>query len=137
MAKLWRTLTLIGLTYSLPLLAQSTGEKLNQGLENVKEGSKQTIEGIGAAAKDAGAKASAAAQEAGAKASAAGQKVGRALKSATCPVVGDRSTKLYYAKDSKSYASVLDGQKYFEDDDRACFMSEDAARAEGYARDPN
>jgi hypothetical protein len=105
----------------------STGsEKVNQGLENVKEGTKQTAEGL-----------SNAAAEAGKEASAAGKKVGRAIKAATCPIVGDRKTKLYYAKDSKSYAKVLDGQKYFEDDDRACFMTEQAARDEGYARDAN
>ncbi|MES2743982.1 MAG: hypothetical protein V4655_01085 [Bdellovibrionota bacterium] len=102
------------------------GEKVNQGLENVKEGTRQTAEGI-----------STAAAEAGKEASAAGAKVGRALKAATCPVVGDRKTKLYYAKDSKSYAKVLDGQKYFEDDDRSCFMTEQAARDEGYTRNAN
>ncbi len=105
---------------------EGSAEKVNQGLENVKQGTKQAAEGIKGAA-----------EEAGAKASTVGKSVGRALKAATCPIVGDRSTKLYYAKDSKSYASILDGQKYFEDDDRACFLSEEAARNEGYRRDSN
>ncbi len=126
MSVLSKSLMILSLSYALPLLADGAGEKVSEGLENVKNGTKQAAEGLGTAA-----------QEAGTKASVVGQKVSRVLKSATCPVVADRSTKFYYAKDSKSYAKVLDGQKYFEDDDRACFMSEEAARAEGYKRDPN
>lgn len=109
-----------------PATGEKSGDKVNRGLETVKEGTKEAAEGI-----------SNAASEAGTKASAAGHKVGQAIKAATCPIVGDRKTKLYYAKDSKSYETVLEGQKYFEDDDRACFMTEQAARDEGYTRNAN
>ncbi|MBC7658926.1 MAG: hypothetical protein H7249_04390 [Chitinophagaceae bacterium] len=101
-------------------------ETIEHGLETVKDG---TIE--------AGKSVSAAAEEVGKNAAEVTKKVGRTIKAVTCPVVGDRKTKLYYAADSKSYQVVLDGQKYFEDDDRSCFRTEDAARAEGYTRSAN
>lgn len=106
--------------------SETSGEKVDRGLENVKQGTKEAAEGI-----------SNAASEATDKATSAGRKVGMAIKAATCPVVGDRKSKRYYAKDSKSYAAILDGQKFFEDDDRACFMSEESARNEGYTRNSN
>ena len=102
------------------------GDKVEHGLENVKEGTKEVVKGIQTTA-----------EAAGKTATEVTQKVGRSIKAATCPVVGDRKTKLYYAQDSKSYLQVLDGQKYFEDDDRSCFMTEQAARNEGYVRSAN
>lgn len=101
----------------------TSGEKIEQGLQNVKEGTKEVAKEVGAAA-----------EKVGEKAVEAGRKVGQSFKAATCPVVGNRKTKLYYASDSKSYEEILSGQKYFEDDDRACFMTEKSARDEGYTR---
>lgn len=105
---------------------KTPGERVESGLSTVKAGTEEAARGV-----------SNAASEAGRTASDVTQKVGRSIKAATCPVVGDRKTKLYYAADSKSYAQVLDGQKYFEDDDRSCFMTEQAARADGYTRSSN
>ncbi|RYZ57022.1 MAG: hypothetical protein EOP07_11035 [Proteobacteria bacterium] len=105
---------------------KTAGERVESGLSTVSEGTKEAARGV-----------STAASEAGRTASDMTQKVGRSIKAATCPVVGDRKTKLYYAADSKSYTQVLDGQKYFEDDDRSCFMTEQAARADGYTRSTN
>lgn len=106
--------------------AKTPSERVDNGLENVKEGTKEVAKGLQTTA-----------EAAGKTATEVTQKVGRSIKAATCPIVGDRKTKLYYAKDSKSYLQVLDGQKYFEDDDRSCFMTEDAARGEGYVRSAN
>ena len=99
------------------------GEKIKQGLTDVKEGTTEAAKEVGTAA-----------EKVGQSAADTGRKVGRSLKAATCPVVGDRNTKLYYAQDSKSYDTVLEGQKYFQDDDRECFMTEQAARSGGYKR---
>lgn len=113
---------LIGTT-SLRAAEPTAGEKIQKGLNEVKEGSKEVAKEVGATA-----------EKVGQTASEAGRKVGRTFKAATCPVVGDRNSKLYYAADSKSYESVLSGQKYFEDDDRECFMTEKNARDQGYTR---
>lgn len=112
--------------FAVEATAPSSGDKVEHGLENVKEGSKEVAKGIQTTA-----------EAAGKAASDVTEKVGRSIKAATCPVVGDRKSKLYYAADSKSYLQVLDGQKYFEDDDRSCFMTEQAARNEGYVRSAN
>lgn len=104
----------------------TSGGKVEHGLENVKEGTKEVAKGLQTTA-----------EAAGKTATEVTQTLGRSIKAATCPIVGDRKTKLYYAKDSKSYLQILDGQKYFEDDDRSCFMTEDAARNDGYVRSAN
>ncbi len=120
----------ISMMLASPILAANSNktpnENLQSGLETVKEGTKEAAEGVGKAA-----------AEVGKNANAVTQKVSRSFKAATCPIVGDRKTKLYYAKDSRSYEEVLDGQKYFEDDDRSCFMTEEAARNGGYTRSAN
>ena len=105
---------------------KAPNESVQNGVENIKEGTKEAAQGVEKAA-----------EKASVEAGLVGKKMGRALKAATCPIVGDRKSKLYYAKDSRSYEQVLDGQKYFEDDDRACFMTEQAARDDGYTRSAN
>jgi hypothetical protein len=99
--------------------------KIKQGLENVKEGTQDAAKGVQQAA-----------EKVGQKVATAGKKVGHTFKAATCPVVGDRRSKLYYAADSKSYDAALSGQK-FSEDERECFMTEKSARDEGYTRTAN
>jgi len=118
--------TVCPISFAAAEAAKTPTENLQDGMENVKEGTREAAKGVEKAA-----------EEASKNAAQVGQKVGRSFKAATCPIVGDRKTKLYYAKDSRSYEQVLDGQKYFEDDDRSCFMSEQAARDDGYTRSAN
>ncbi len=118
----------LGLSWAgVALAADSAGhEEIEHGLNNVKQGTSEAVQGVGKAIDTAGKNAN-----------EVGQRVGRKIKAATCPIVGDRKNKIYYAADNKNYEAMLDGQKFLEDDDRACFMTEVRAREAGYTRAAN
>ena len=57
------------------------------------------------------------------------------LKEGVCPVVGIRTSKVFYTKSDKGYEAILKGEKTFsKNDNRECFVSAENAHKAGYAR---
>ena len=57
------------------------------------------------------------------------------LKETVCPIVGIRTSRVFYTKSDKGYDSVLKGEKTFSNkDNRECFVSAENASKAGYTR---
>ncbi len=107
---------------------------MKEGWEDVKEGTEQAATGVGQKTKEVSREVTADIKEAGREASADIKELGREVKASACPVVANRTTKRYYTKADKDYATMLKGEKILSADNRECFMSERAALDDGYSK---
>lgn len=96
---------------------------MKEGWEDVKQGTGQAATGVGQKTKEVAREVTADIKEAG-----------REMKASACPVVANRTTKRYYTKADKDYATMLKGEKLLSPDDRECFWSERAALDDGYSK---
>ena len=91
-------------------------KKDSEAVSEMKEGAAKIGEGIGEVARGAG----------------------QGMKEGVCPVVGVRSTKLYYTQTEKRYVEVMKGEKTFsKNDDRECFLSAEVASESGFKHGSN
>lgn len=88
---------------------------MQQGWEKVRKGSGQVEDGVQAQVKEGTSRSV------------------QALKEGACPVVADKSSKLYYTKEDRAYAAMLKGEKIFGTDNRECFRNAGNALEAGYA----
>ncbi len=107
---------------------------MKEGWEDIKEGTAQATTGVGQKTKEVSREVTADIKEAGREASADIKELGREVKASACPVVANRTTKRYYTKADKDYATMLKGEKILSADQRECFMSERAALDDGYSK---
>ncbi|HYX36256.1 MAG TPA: hypothetical protein VE954_24395 [Oligoflexus sp.] len=98
-------------------------ENMKEGWQDVKEGTREVASGVGQATENAADKAVAGVKEAG-----------REVKASTCPVIGNRTSRIFYTQTDKDYSNMLKGDKFLSADQRECFMSERAALDDGYKK---
>jgi len=116
-----------------PSTAETKAEpSAKEGWQDVKAGAKEVGSGTAEVAKDAGNTVVEGAKDAGAAVKEAAVDAGHAIKAAACPVLGNKKTKLFYTKTSKSYESLLNGKKALASENRECFANEANAREAGF-----
>ncbi|MBC7658957.1 MAG: hypothetical protein H7249_04550 [Chitinophagaceae bacterium] len=113
--------------------ASASEPSAKEGWNSMKSGAKETAHGTGEVAKDAGKTVVDGAKEAGHAIKEGAVDAGHAVKAAACPVLGNKLTKTYYTKTSKSYQALLNGKNALSYDNRECFSSEANAREAGFA----
>ena len=112
--------------------APSSEPSAKEGWSDVKSGTKEAARGAGEIAKDAGASVVEGTKEVGRDIKAGAKEVAHDVKAATCPVLGNKTTKTYYTKASRSYNTLLTGKAAIAYDNRECFTSEANAREAGF-----
>lgn len=103
-----------------------------EGWEDVKDGTKQAASGVGEAAKAGGNKVVEGTKEVGSDIKEGAKDVAHSVKATACPVLGHKTTKVYYVKDHAKYKSMLSGKSAIASDLRECFASEANAREAGF-----
>ena len=115
-----------------------------EGWDKVKDGTKEVASSAGESAKETGGKVvdgtkaaghavAEGAKDAGHAIAQGAKDTGHAIKAATCPVLGNKTTKVYYTKVNKSYNSLLNGAKAINYENRECFSNEANAKEAGYS----
>lgn len=109
-------------------------EKISEGWENTKEGTSEMASGVADATKNAANDVATGAKEVGHDIAEGAKEAGHDVKASACPVVANKQTRLFYTKADKRYESMLAGEKVLAADQRECFMSEQAALADGFKK---
>ncbi|RYZ81536.1 MAG: hypothetical protein EOP04_23805 [Proteobacteria bacterium] len=102
------------------------------GWNDVKAGSQEAANGAGEIASDAGHSVVEGTKEVGRDIKAGAKEVANDTKALACPVLGNKTNKVYYTKKSSSYESLLNGKKALAYENRECFTSEANAREAGF-----
>lgn len=113
-------------------VAPGSSPSAKEGWEDMKDGTKQAASGVGEAAKAGGNKVVEGTKEVGRDIKEGAKEVAHEVKSTACPVLGNKTTKKYYAKDSRNYKAQLSGKTAIASENRECFSSEANAREAGY-----
>ncbi|RZA26053.1 MAG: hypothetical protein EOP10_04875 [Proteobacteria bacterium] len=110
----------------------TTAPSARDGWNDVKAGTKEATAGAGEIASDAGHSVVEGTKEVGRDIKAGAKEVANDTKALACPVLGNKTNKVYYTKKSKSYEALLNGKKALAYENRECFTSEANAREAGF-----
>jgi hypothetical protein len=115
----------------------SADPSAKEGWSDVKKGTKEAASGAGEIAKDAGNTVVEGTKEVGRDIKSGAKELAKDTKALACPVLGNKTTKVYYTKTSKSYEPMLTGKKALAYENRECFTSEANAREAGFKSSAN
>ena len=103
-----------------------------EGWSDVKSGTKEAARGTGEVAKAAGNSVVEGTKELGRDIKSGAKEAAHDVKATACPVLGNKTTKVFYTKVNKSYDSLLSGKNALPSENRECFMNEANAREAGF-----